>query len=297
MAQRISRAKAKLRGRRFELPPDPAVRIRPVCEVLYLLFNEGYTSSSGPDLSRVDLSGEAIRLARLLRSQAPDQPEVAGLLALMLLTEARRPARTSPDRSSRPTGSAGPLPVGPCSDQRRAADAQRDSGRRPRRRVPAARLDRSPPRRGRVLHLDPVGRDREDVRAAGVPDRESHGTAQPCGRSRHGRGARLGTGPSRRTRAARLPPAATPSARTCSKTPGTSPPRPRTTRQQLLAPTTHGNATTSSSRRLASGRDELRPSKRGNRRERSGGRTRVTGSPSISAVLEVWNATHGRIMT
>ena len=66
-----------------------------MCEVLYLLFNEGYTSSSGPDLSRVDLSGEAIRLGRMLLHQAPDEPEVAGLLALMLLTEARRPARTS----------------------------------------------------------------------------------------------------------------------------------------------------------------------------------------------------------
>jgi predicted RNA polymerase sigma factor len=97
MAQRISRAKAKLRGRRFELPADPAARLRSVCEVLYLLFNEGYTSSSGPDLLRVDLSGEAIRLARMLHRQAPEEPEVAGLLALLLLTEARRPARTSSD--------------------------------------------------------------------------------------------------------------------------------------------------------------------------------------------------------
>ena len=96
MAQRISRAKTKLRGRRFELPADPGRRrLRSVCEVLYLLFNEGYTSSSGPDLLRVDLSGEAIRLARMLHRQAPQEPEVTGLLALMLLTEARRPARTS----------------------------------------------------------------------------------------------------------------------------------------------------------------------------------------------------------
>lgn len=95
MAQRISRAKARLRGRRFELPPNAAARLRPVCEVLFLLFNEGYTSSSGPDLSRVDLSGEAIRLARMLHGQVPDDPEVAGLVAMMLLTEARRPARTS----------------------------------------------------------------------------------------------------------------------------------------------------------------------------------------------------------
>ncbi len=97
MSQRISRAKGKLRGRRFELPADVASRLRPVCEVLYLLFNEGYTSSSGPDLLRVDLSGEAIRLARMLHGQVPGEPEVAGLLAMMLLTEARRPARTSGD--------------------------------------------------------------------------------------------------------------------------------------------------------------------------------------------------------
>ena len=97
MAQRISRAKAKLRGRRFELPADPSSRVRPVCEVLYLLFNEGYTSSTGPELSRVDLSGEAIRLTRMLHGQLPDEPDVAGLLALMLLTDARRPARASAD--------------------------------------------------------------------------------------------------------------------------------------------------------------------------------------------------------
>ena len=99
LAQRISRAKAKLRDRRFELPADPSSRVRSVCEVLYLLYNEGYTSSSGPDLLRVNLSGEAIRLARLLRDQVPDDPEVAGLLALMLLTEARCPARISADGS------------------------------------------------------------------------------------------------------------------------------------------------------------------------------------------------------
>jgi RNA polymerase sigma factor (sigma-70 family) len=97
VAQRISRAKAKLRGERFALPGDPSSRLRSVLEVLYLLFNEGYTSSSGPDLARTDLSGEAIRLVRLLLDQLPENAEnaeVAGLLALMLLTDARRPART-----------------------------------------------------------------------------------------------------------------------------------------------------------------------------------------------------------
>jgi RNA polymerase sigma factor (sigma-70 family) len=97
MAQRISRAKAALRGERFALPDDVSVRLRSVLEVLYLLFNEGYASSSGPDLARVDLSGEAIRLARQLHGRLPDHAEVAGLLALMLLTDARRPARTGAD--------------------------------------------------------------------------------------------------------------------------------------------------------------------------------------------------------
>ena len=95
MAQRISRAKAKLRGEQFALPEDLTVRRRSVLEVLYLLFNEGYASSSGPDLARTDLSGEAIRLARMLHELLPDDPEAAGLLALMLLTDARRPARTT----------------------------------------------------------------------------------------------------------------------------------------------------------------------------------------------------------
>jgi RNA polymerase sigma factor (sigma-70 family) len=100
MAQRISRAKATLKasGEPFTLPPPDqrAGRLRSVLHVLYLLFNEGYASSGGPDLARSDLSGEAIRLARGLHSSLPGDPEVTGLLALMLLTDARRPARTGP---------------------------------------------------------------------------------------------------------------------------------------------------------------------------------------------------------
>jgi RNA polymerase sigma factor (sigma-70 family) len=101
MAQRISRAKAKIKASNepFALPsPDKrAERLRSVLHVLYLLFNEGYASSSGPDLARTDLSGEAIRLTRGVQSSLPEDPEVAGLLALMLLTDARRPARTRAD--------------------------------------------------------------------------------------------------------------------------------------------------------------------------------------------------------
>ncbi|GAT74239.1 ECF subfamily RNA polymerase sigma-70 factor [Microbacterium sp. HM58-2] len=97
MAQRISRAKATLRaaGGRFEPPPADArhARTRSALHVLYLMFNEGYVASEGDDLARPDLAVEAIRLTRMLRSSLPDDPEVAGLLALMLLTEARRPSR------------------------------------------------------------------------------------------------------------------------------------------------------------------------------------------------------------
>ncbi len=94
IAQRISRAKARIRGVGFEASPDAAGA---VLQVLYLIFNEGYTASSGEALHRVELTAEAIRLARLLRRTLPGNGEVAGLLALMLLTDARRPARTGPD--------------------------------------------------------------------------------------------------------------------------------------------------------------------------------------------------------
>jgi RNA polymerase sigma factor (sigma-70 family) len=99
VAQRISRAKQRIKGARFELPPrdELAERLHPVLHVLYLIFNEGYTASSGPALQRTDLTAEAIRLARELRARLPEDGEVAGLLALMLLTDARRAARTRPD--------------------------------------------------------------------------------------------------------------------------------------------------------------------------------------------------------
>jgi RNA polymerase sigma factor (sigma-70 family) len=98
LAQRISRAKAKLKAAeepfRMPSPGERAERLASVLHVLYLLFNEGYATSGGPELARTDLSREAIRLARMVRAAVPDDPEVAGLLALMLLTDARRPART-----------------------------------------------------------------------------------------------------------------------------------------------------------------------------------------------------------
>jgi predicted RNA polymerase sigma factor len=101
MAQRISRSKQRIKaaGAVFELPPEPELtdRVRVVLQVLYLIFNEGYTASSGADLQRVELAAEAMRLSRMLLRLRPGEGEVAGLLALMLLTYARRDARTAPN--------------------------------------------------------------------------------------------------------------------------------------------------------------------------------------------------------
>ena len=100
MAQRVSRAKQAIKDSNvpFSLPSaqEREQRLDAVMHVLYLIFNEGYASSSGEELQRVDLSSEAIRLTRALHASAADSPEVAGLLALMLLTDARRAARSGP---------------------------------------------------------------------------------------------------------------------------------------------------------------------------------------------------------
>jgi RNA polymerase sigma factor (sigma-70 family) len=99
MAQRISRAKQKVRGASFEQPPpaEYAARLQVVLHVLYLIFNEGYTATSGSVISRGELTREAIRLARGLHEALPDDGEITGLLALMLLTDSRRATRTTPD--------------------------------------------------------------------------------------------------------------------------------------------------------------------------------------------------------
>ena len=100
IAQRLVRAKRKIKdaGIPYRIPRDHELpqRLPDVLAVVYLVFNEGYTASAGDGLTRHDLSAEAIRLARLLRELMPDEPEVSGLLALLLLTESRRAARTTP---------------------------------------------------------------------------------------------------------------------------------------------------------------------------------------------------------
>jgi RNA polymerase sigma factor (sigma-70 family) len=101
MAQRISRAKQNIKASgvpfRLPVPAERAERLPSVLHVLYLIFNEGYASSIGPQLQRLDLAREAIRLTRSMRNLLSENTEVAGLLALMLLTDARRAARTGPD--------------------------------------------------------------------------------------------------------------------------------------------------------------------------------------------------------
>jgi RNA polymerase sigma factor (sigma-70 family) len=108
MAQRISRAKQAIKASDvpFAMPSgaEGADRLRSVLHVLYLIFNEGYLTGAGAELARADLSAEAIRLARIVHLALPEDPEVTGLLALMLLTEARRPARTGPHGELIPLG-------------------------------------------------------------------------------------------------------------------------------------------------------------------------------------------------
>jgi RNA polymerase sigma-70 factor (ECF subfamily) len=108
LAQRLVRAKKKIKVNEipYRVPQDADLpdRLRSVLGVVYLIFNEGHTATSGANLTRSDLSAEAIRLGRLIQSLMPDEPEATGLLALMLLVEARRPARVDKD------GSLIPLP-------------------------------------------------------------------------------------------------------------------------------------------------------------------------------------------
>ena len=137
----------------------PAARIAPAPSwpSLYLLFNEGYSATAGAELVRVGLCAEAIRLARTLVALMPDEPEAIGLLALLLLTDARRAARRRRRRRSRPARGTGPDALGRGRDRGRARAARRRVAARRARAVPGAGRDRRVSRDARRRGARPTG--------------------------------------------------------------------------------------------------------------------------------------------
>ena len=190
MAQRISRAKQTISGAGFDftLPSGAArtERLRAVLHVLYLVFSEGYTASEGDALTVPALSREAIRLTRWLHRLLPDDGEVTGLLALMLLTDARRAARTVGRRIAGAAGRAGPAAVGPGDDRRGGRADQRRAAPGRGRSLPAAGGHRRRSRRGRDDGRDRLAADPRPLRPAGARRAESVHGAQPRGRPGHG---------------------------------------------------------------------------------------------------------------
>ena len=149
VTRRITRAKQAIKdsGLPFALPSRTELegRLNAVLRVLYLIFNEGYASTAGSALIRVDLAQEAIRLARTVYAAGPGGSEVAGLLALMLLIHARHPPAQLPMDHSIPHGGARPQPMGPGRHRRRGCPRHCGASPRTGRAVPAPGGDRGCP--------------------------------------------------------------------------------------------------------------------------------------------------------
>ena len=219
MAQRLVRAKRKIKVAHipYRVPAEHelAERLRPVLTVVYLIYNAGADGPGGGRGVADDLRGEGIRLARMLAALMPDEPEVVGLLALLLLTESRRPLPVHRRRLAHPAARPGPHPVGPNDDRRRASDRARHACAV----ASSARISfkqRSTPSTPRWLGRgDRLGPSRRALRPAAVRRAHTGDQAEP-GRG-GGRGRRTGrrAGATGRARPGRTTTPFTPPAPTC----------------------------------------------------------------------------------
>ena len=225
------RARSAPRGSRTACrrTPTSPTGSRAVLAVVYLVFNEGHTASGGDRLVREDLCAEAIRLARVLVELMPDEPEALGLLALMLLAESRRAARTTPDGELVLLADQDRAAVGPRPDRRGPRDRPALPAPRPARALPDPGGDPGRPQRRRACRGHRLAPDRRALRPAAGDRADPGGRAQP--RRRGGRGRRAGAGARarRRARPGRATTSSTPSAPTCCAGSAATPTRPRRT--------------------------------------------------------------------